>query len=167
MMNIQDHVPKTTYYLDEGDLSSVGDVLTEFGEAVGYKFANQVDKETFVELVGTRTVAKASKAATGITISKPERSFDLGAMKKAELPELRYATVVKFVPNSLYSLPLSDKNTKISAGDFLVIDTDGKLTKGTTTDSGARAEESKDANTGGYIEVSITGKAAIDIKSSG
>lgn len=166
-MNLQNHVPKTTYYLDEGDLNSVGDVLTEFGEAQGYRFANQIDKETFVELVDTRTVGKASKSATGITISKAERSFDLAPTKKADLPELRYATVVKFVPNSIYSLPLSDKNTKIAAGDFLVIDTDGKLTKGTTTDSGARAEESKEANTGGYIEVSITGKAGIDVKSNG
>lgn len=164
-MNIQNHVPKTTYYLDEGDLKAVGKVLTGLGEVDGYQFEKQIDKETFVELTGDRTVSSASTLATGITISKAERSFDLKEAKKDELPELRFATVVKFVPNSLYSLPLADTNSKISAGDYLVIK-DGKLDKGTTTDSGARAEESVEANTGGYIEASITAKAGIDVKSS-
>ena len=165
-MQLQDFIPRTTYYLKEGDLESVGTIITKTGDTEGFRFKNQIDKNTFVELVGDMTVGKATKSAMGIVISRPERSFQLAPMVEAELPELRFATVTRFQPNNLYSLPLSDTNTKITAGDYLVIGNDGKLTKGTTSDSGCVAEESKDANTGGYIEVSITAKTSIDVKTS-
>lgn len=167
-MELQNHTQLVSFYLNEGDFKSVGKKLTKFGMADTYEFANQLYKDDFVDLdTNPDTVVKASSSAIGHLISEPEGNYPREDTAFADLPEMRKATVNMFVPNQIYNLALSDTSSAITAGDYVEIGADGKIQKSSSSsDTGAKATESKEANVGGFIDVIITPVGAIKVNSS-
>lgn len=164
-MELQNHTQNVSFYLNEGDFSAKGRKLTKLGITETYEFENQLDKDDFIELDTTAndTVKKAETVAIGHLISEPYGNFPREDTAYGNLTELRKATVNFFVVNQTYNLKLSETSAAITSGDFVQVGADGCIEKASTDDTGARATESKSANSGGYIDVIITNQGGITV----
>lgn len=169
-MELQNHTQNISFYVNEGDFTTLGRKLTKLGKTEVYEFENELDKDDFIQLDTTAndtvTKATAGNKAIGHLVSEPQGNFPRVDTAYENLAELRKATVNMFVVNQVYNLRLSETSDAIASGDFVEVGADGSITKAGNTDTGARATEAKSANNGGYIDVIITNEGGISVSNA-
>lgn len=148
----QDRSKRLAFYLDEGTFTKT-EIVSAKGSDIGYVSASEIKRGDAVKFKsGTaRTVVKASdNEFIGVVLADPR-----GVPPTASGMPKRQATIVFIEPTEIYHLKLSDTNTAVSVGDYIVWEGTCFNKSSTAPTKGVifKALDEAAANSGKYIDV--------------
>lgn len=148
----QDRSKRLAFYLDEGTFTET-EIVSAKGSDIGYVSESEIKRGDAVKFkTGTvRTVVKATdNEYVGVVLADPR-----GVPPTASGMPKRQATIVFIEPTEIYHLKLSDTNSAVSPGDYIVWDGTSfdKSTTAPTKGVIFKALDDAAANSGKYIDV--------------